>query len=398
MLTVQTLDKTRIFEDNGKIATFLDGNTRIIIFPMPKRSISWVSFIALIALAGGATFFFNRAKSSKIEDAAPKESPATLIDVLVRKASELKNSTSEERLPGVIVPDAETAITATTSGTVSSVSFNIGTPVAVGSTLLRIDTPFGAISKDGIQSDSVRQAEIAVSLAKKSYKEAKSLAEKEHTKSTTNTLARDLAKLRLESASIALANALDASIVRSTASGVVSQKNVGVGSSVVPGTVLATIASGASPKVRFHVSEDTRRMLTLGGAVTVASGGKDFEARVTSIGAVADANTGKFPVEATFKNTAIPAGTVATVTLQTNRAISSTSEFSLPLSAITTGQDGSFFFIVENGAAKKVGVESIMVSGETGIVSAAIPEDAVIVVESKGTLEDGSVITDQNPS
>lgn len=365
---------------------------------MLKRSTSWSLFIALVALAGLTFFFFEKTDPSKSEGNTSEKPSTAPLTVTVKKVSELKSSTSEEHLPGIIVPDSETVITATTSGTVSSVSFAVGTPVAVGSTLLRIDTPFGAISKDGIQSDTVRQAEIAVSLAKKSYKEANNLAEKESTKSTANTLARDLAKLRLESATIALTNALDASIVRSTASGVVSQKNVGIGSSVVPGTVLATVASGASPKVRFHVAEDTRHTLALGNTVTVTSNSKDFEARITSIGAIADANTGKFPVEATFKNVAISAGTVGTVTLQANRAVSAASEFSLPLSALTTGQDGSFFFIVENGMAKKINATSVTVSGETGIVSADIPEDTAIIVESKGVLEDGSLVTEQNPS
>ena len=365
---------------------------------MLKRSTSWSLFIVLAALIGAIFFFFDKTTPSKSAESASEEPSTAPLPVIVKKASELKNSASEEHLPGIVVPDSETVITATTSGTVSSVSFAVGTPVAVGSTLLRIDTPFGAVSKDGIQSDTVRQAEIAVSLAKKSYKEANNLAEKESTKSTANTLARDLAKLRLESATIALTNALDASIVRSTASGVVSQKNIGIGSSVVPGTVLATIASGASPKIRFHVAEDTRHMLALGNTITVTSNSKDFEARITSIGAIADTSTGKFPVEATFKNVAVSAGTVATVTLQTNRAVSAASEFSLPLSALTTGQDGSFFFIVENGTAKKISVASVTVSGETGIVSADIPEDTAIIIESKGVLEDGSVITEQNPS
>lgn len=312
-----------------------------------------------------------------------------VITVKTKEARDTKSATFEERLPARIVPANETAIVAETSGTVSSVSFEVGQSVTLGETLVRITNPTGTtLAKSGIQSEAVRQAEITASLTRKSYKEAKRLAEKDSSKE--NSLARDLARLRLESAEIDLANALDASIVRAPLSGIVSEKNVGLGSSVSPGTVLATIASSGMPKAQFQISESLRLSLKTGDSVRVLhEENREETARITSIASIADPATGKFAVEARFEKSLPISGTIAIASLQTTRSASSTSEFFLPLSAITTGQDGSYFFVTENETAKKITITSLSVSGETALVKADISEDAHIIIESAGTLEDG---------
>lgn len=356
-----------------------------------RRSSLRILAILLIVI-GGAWIFLSQKNAPKSLGEAPKNNE-TPIQVTVKKARYLKNTATENHLPGIIVPENETTLFATTSGTISSAPFEVGSAISLGSALFRIDTPFGsAISKDGLPSETVRQAEISVSLANKSYKDAKRLAEKDGTKSVANTLARDLAKLRLESATIALDNARNGAIIRATLSGIISKKNVAVGSSVSPGTALATIASGTTPKIRFQAPTDIRQTLALGDTIIVTSDNASSEARITSLGAVADPETGKFPIEAKLSDKNLRAGSIATVTLKTESVVTEVSAFSLPLSAITTGQDGSFFFVEEDGTAKKVSADSVAVSGETGVVSANISDDTNIVIESGAALEDGAPV------
>ncbi|QQS15577.1 MAG: efflux RND transporter periplasmic adaptor subunit [Candidatus Moraniibacteriota bacterium] len=356
-----------------------------------KRPIFWAIIFCLALIGGGSLFLHNSASETK--ESSPESSETDHIQVITKKASELKTVSSEEHLPGIIAPEHETIFLATASGTIAAAPFEVGDTVSLGSVLFRIDTPFGsAITKDGLSSETIRQAEIAVSLAKKSYKDANRLAEKKSTKSVANTLARDLAKLRLESAEIALDNARNNSIIRSTFSGVISKKNASVGSAVSPGTELASIASTTTPTVRFSVSGNLRERLALGDVVSVQSGEMSSEAHITSIGALADSSTGKFPVEAKLSDDMLRAGTVATVSLTSEHSLTESDRLSLPLSATTTGQDGSFFFIEDSGIAKKVSVDSITVSGETGIVSANVPNDANIIVESGKALEEGASV------
>jgi membrane fusion protein (multidrug efflux system) len=345
-------------------------------------------FLGLLGL-----WFFTMKKNESVE--TPKESGADerALEVSVKKASDLKSTTSEERLPVVIAADNETVITSEKSGIVSSANFEVGNSIGQGATLVRITDPNGSIlSKSGIRSEALRQAEIAVSSARKSYKEAKRLAEKNTNKESY--LTRDLARLRLEEAEIALANALDASTVRAPLSGTVSAKFVNVGSSVTPGTALAKIATGSIPKARFHVSERVRNSLALGDSVQILlQENRNETARITSIASNADPTTGKFPIEARFEKGFVSPGTIGSVIIEIRRLASEDSSFFLPLSIITTNQEGSFFFVAENGEAKKISATSIVVSGETGIVSADIPQDTDVIVKSAGTLEDGTLIS-----
>lgn len=359
---------------------------------LSKRPVIWALAICLVIVVGGVVF---SRRSASETPAQPSTSTTTApAQVAIAKAIDLKTVASEEHLPGIIVPKYETSVVSATSGTIAAAPFEVGDTVSLGSILFRIDTPFGsAVSKDGLSSETIRQAEIAVSLAKKSYKDAARLTEKKSTKSVANTLARDLAKLRLESAEIALDNARNNTLVRATFSGVISQKNVGIGSAVSPGIELASIASDDTSLVKFSVSVGTREKLALGDTVTLQAGdATSSEARITSVGAIADSGTGKFPVEAKLSSNTFRAGTIATVILTSKSTVTETAVFSLPLSAITTGQDGSFFFVEESGTAKKVNVDSVTVSGEIGIVSADISDDANIIVETGRTLEDGSMV------
>lgn len=352
---------------------------------------------AVVVLGLFGLWFFTMRKNEP--EQAPKEPGADerALEVSVKKASDLKRVTSEERLPAVVVPDNETAIAAETSGTVSSANFEVGSAVTQGAVLVRITDPTGAtLAKNGIRSEAIRQAEIAASSARKSYKEAKRLAEKNTNKESY--LARDLARLRLEGTEIDLANALDASSIRASLSGVVSAKYMDVGSSVTPGTLLAKIATGSTPKARFQVSERARRSLALGDSVRILlQENREEKARVTSIASIADSATGKFPIEVRLEKGSVSPGTIGEVIIESRQLASETSSFFLPLSAITTNQEGSFFFVTENGKAKKISATSVTVSGETGTVSADIPQDATVIVESSGTLEDGKPINTKLP-
>lgn len=345
--------------------------------------------LAILFLATFGVWTFATKKNTPNDAKENTEQEKQTITVTIKKARDLKSATFEERIPAIIVPENETTIVSETSGTVSLANFEVGSAIAKGAILVRITNPTGTtLTKNGIQSEAIRQAEIAASSARKSYKEAKRLAEKNTNKESY--LARDLARLRLESAEIELRNALDASIVRAPLSGIVSEKSVNVGSSVSPGTTIATIASSGAQKIRFQVSRNTRQSLAIGDSARILLG-KDREekARIISIALVADPATSKFPVEARFEKEALSSETIATAVLQTKHSASEASEFFLPLSALTTGQEGSFFFIAQNETAKKVKVTSLIVSGETALVSADISKDDNIIIEGSGTLEDG---------
>ncbi len=352
---------------------------------------------ATLLILGSMVFFLAKdAPEQVLEKNQPEQQT---ISVTAKPARELKTILSEERLPGMIVAENETTIVAETSGTISLAPFEVGDTVSLGETLVSITNPESSVvSKSGFRSESLRQAEIDASLARKAYKEAKRLAEKNETKESR--FDRDLAKLRLESAEIALANATNASLVRSTTWGIVTEKSVDVGTSVTSGTVIARIALGKTLEARFHISDSTRRSLKNGTEVTVETPDKKTRtARITSIGTIADSATGKFPVQATLSQNTdadeiLFANTPVRVIIR-SETTAKDSDIILPLSALTTNQDSSFFFIVDNETAKKIPTTSLTVSGETALVQTDISEDARVIIESAGALEDGMKIKER---
>lgn len=357
----------------------------------PKKRIAALLLVGML-LVGGIIFFATKKISPQETINANADEKPVSIPVKTKTAKELASASSEERFPGIVTAESETIIAAATSGTIVSAPMRVGDRVALGSPLATIENPLSSVStKTGIPSNALRQAEIDASLARKTYKESKRLVEKNSTKE--NRYDQEIARLKLESAEIALENARDASVVRSTLAGTVIEKFASPGDSISTGAPIVRIASGTKRIARFHVSAETKPLLAIGSFVSVRDGELVSDATVVAIGQVADLETGKFPIEATLAaRSTISPNTPVSVSVKTIRPAGS-SRVTLPLSAIMTSQEGSFFFIVRDGKAQRISTQSISVSGETATVSAEIGPSDAIVVESRGTLGEGTAVS-----
>lgn len=354
---------------------------------MAQKRRLW-GIVILLLLAGVAIIFFRHKPETSATDIAI---PAT--DVHVKEAHSLRTDSVETNIPGIVAFENETAVIASGSGTVSSISFELGKSVSTGTVLATITNPITPIvSKDGIQSDAIRNAEIAASEARKAYKEAKRVAEKHS--SHANDLARDTARLRLESTEIALQNAKDAHILRSPVSGIVSAKNIDTGSNVSAGTTIATIAVGTNAKVKFQIPQDLSKAILPGDRVTIESAdGTVSDATVSAIAPSADGATGKIPVEAKLLSQTFLPGTIVTIHIPvTHKASETDSTLLLPLSAVTTSQNGSFLFVADGDHAKKVTVSIETVLGEDVRAKGDFADNAAIIIDGNKRLEDGSAI------
>ncbi len=322
-----------------------------------------------------------------------QETTVPPIDVRTTPASELRSAAITERIPGIITPENETILVAETSGTVSFVGFELGQSVSTGTLLATITNPnTSAFAKSGEQSDAIRNAEITASEARKAYKEAKRTAEKHSTHA--NDLASETARLRLESAEIALENIRDAHNFRSPISGTISAKNVNTGSTVSAGTILGKIALGHTSKVLFQISPTSKSTLTPGATVTVSNAhGVETQAVITAIAPLADTGTGRIPVEARLTESTLLPGTTATVHIPIKQEAShEESGFLIPLSTLTTSQNSSFLFLADNGKAKQVPVTVEDILGDTVRITGEIPEDAHIITDGNKRLENGTSI------
>ncbi|OFC69153.1 efflux RND transporter periplasmic adaptor subunit [Alteromonas confluentis] len=154
----------------------------------------------------------------------------------------------------------------------------------------------------------------------------------------------------------------------------------GPGDQIAAGSVLATIIETSRLKIEFSISPDNARRLspeTQCHFSPVFSQAEPTPVTIDAINRQVDAQTGLL----TAYSTPIPRETdlyvdeAVSVTCQTNphRGIT------VPLNAVMSDADGQFVFIFKDGEAKKVTVETgIITNQKQEILSGISPEDNVI--------------------
>lgn len=200
---------------------------------------------------------------------------------------------------GTLVPERTATVRAELSGTVLEVRAEAGQSVAEGALLARID--------DSAVRDQVLSARTAVATARSSYE----VAEREVQRSTTLLAAgaiaeRDLeaaqraadaANSQLASARAQLASAekaLDATRVTAPFAGIVSERSIGAGDVVTPGTAFYTVVDPSSMRYEASVPAEQIGDVRVGAPVSFRVSGypnRPFSGRITRVNPVADPST-----------------------------------------------------------------------------------------------------------
>ena len=357
------------------------------------------------------------AKISTQKPAVVTEKPIQPQNVSVQLASDSKTLVQEVEYPATIVGDQEVSVTAKSAGTVSVMSYGIGDKIGVGALLARIDDTGNTLqtTEKGFQSAQVQQsqlskeqAEEALSLAKKNYKNLKdAYDEQQKDSSLTATVSKtqvdsakkqiDIAELQLDSAKVGLKSVLDSHLITSPISGVIISKNVSVGDSVTVGQLIAKISQSKNIKVQFFVDQDQRSQLTLGQEISMLDAtGNSLPLKISNIAAAADSVTKRFLIEAVpSDHSGIPllSGTILTVKIKTNLQPKNSADLILPLSAVIVGQNESYIFIASDSVAKKTSITVAQVNGETAEISTDLPSDAKIITAGAKLVHDGETIS-----
>ncbi len=370
-----------------------------------------------IAAAVLAVIFAAANLLSKKQPVEAQPAEKASLGVTVQSVSDSASLKQTVEYPAVVAGEQEATITAKSAGNVSSVNFDLGSRVGVGSLLVKIDNTGnnlgfgdqGFRSSEVQQSQlSVKQAEEQVDVAKKNRDSLQTLYDaqkKNPSAAQTITKAQikaakeqvDIAKIQLENAKIGLRGTLDDHLVTSPIQGFITKKSVDVGDSVSVGQELATISKTSLTKVQFFVAKEELSNFQPGGTVTITEDGKSMPGTVARIAPEADPTTKRFLVEAKpTPGESLLIGSVISVSTEIVRGVSETGNIILPLSAITVGQNESFVFIVDNGQAKKVPVTVVRVQGEFAEVKSQLGGQEQIVIGGSKLLSDGDPVTVQN--
>lgn len=352
--------------------------------------------LGAVAVAAG----ISRQKLAAESNDHPETEKA--LAVKATPAGDLKKYAKQLSYQALVVGEREATIAAKASGTVEEVRAEAGMEIASGALLARIDDGGALLStgNDLLASSQVRQGEIALKESRKNYEQAKDSYEnirKDNASSESERdaarLRRDLAKLQKESADISLQAVRDTRLITAPLAGTVLERFVSNGDSVSIGTPLFKIGTADSVRVRFFVEEEALDAFPKGARFTVSTpSGETIAALVKVRAQAADSQSGRFLVEA-LPEKPLRIGTVVTVHAALNLTASAENSLLVPVSLLTTTQNGNFLFVAENGKAVQKMVQISKVNGEIAEIRASMADETLIITQGAKLLSDGAAIS-----
>jgi membrane fusion protein (multidrug efflux system) len=180
----------------------------------------------------------------------------------------------------------------------------------------------------------------------------------------------------------------------SPVSGIVEVESVEPGQKVHPGQQLAVVQTANSMQVLSYVTEKEVNLLHVGDVApmrTPGVPGRNYEARIESIGSTADSRTGNFAVKLRVDNGdgLLREGMSAHIQLQGDQG---RDRLALPRSAVVDRDRRRVVFLVRDGRAVAVAPSLGMAMGDWIPVLSGLSAGDQVVIDQLALLADGSPV------
>lgn len=342
-------------------------------------------FYGLLAIGLAALIIYrinsNKAASSPAEGKGPGANKPQHVDGIVVIPSPFANSLS---ITGSVDANERVDIRSEVSGVVRGISFREGGKVNKGQVLLKID--------DSELRAQLSQALTRENLAAQTESRARQLLDKEAISQEEFDIA--LADLRSLRAQTQLIRAqLGKTVVKAPFSGTVGLRSISEGEYITPTTVVATLVNTNPIKITFSVPEKYSSKVNVNTNISVGISGSDrkYTATVYAIEPQVEASTRTMQLRAKASNadgSLIP-GTFANITLPLTRIDDA---ILVPSEAIIPIQNGKKVFVVRQGAAKEVMVESSARTEKDVLISSGLKAGDTVLTTGVMTLKEGSLV------
>jgi membrane fusion protein (multidrug efflux system) len=287
-------------------------------------------------------------------------------------------------LSGSIEADEQIEIHTEVSGIVESINFSEGGRVSQGQPLLRIN--------DAELQAQLAQAQTRNNLAAENERRAKLLLEKEAISQEEYDIAS--ADFRTAESQIQLIKAqLSKTVIRAPFSGRIGLRNISKGSYVTPATVIAQLVNTNRLKVSFSIPEKYANRVKVNNQVKFNFQGVqgEFTAKIYATEPAVEANTRTLLVKAITTNNSdnIIPGTFANIifpleTLENGLLV--------PAEALIPVQNGKKLFVMKNGSANEVMVETGARTDEDVLITSGIQAGDTVLTSGVMSLRNGSKV------
>jgi RND family efflux transporter MFP subunit len=322
----------------------------------------------------------NRANiSAKSRNEFQGAIPVTVAEARSQKMAETLS------LVGTITGVNDVAVTAEVAGKVTAVHASVGDHVNAGAPIIQID--------DEIKKAAFEQAEANYDRAKRDFDRFKMLREEQSANESQKENAWTGFKVA-EAQYIVARRQLHDTKVSTPISGIVSARNVELGTMVNDRMVVANVVDISRLKVKLNIAERDAFKLKTGDRVEVTTDvypGVTFAGKITSVSAKADEGH-TYPVEITMDNSkdhplkAGMFGRVSFVSLAQGEALA------IPREALVGSMKDPRVYVVDGSLAR---VRTIVVGGEAGTdltVLSGLRAGESVVVNGQNNLKDSVAV------
>lgn len=306
------------------------------------------SILIVLAIVAGAGFLLN--KSHQKINQGKKNLISSDIIVNVEPVGETSTSTSM-KLTGTMTPYTDLVVSAQAAGQITSLAAELGQTKQKGSVIATIDNQ--------LKKYAVETAELNV---EKQNRDLKRFEELFKGGAITQQQLDDArmgytnAQIQWKQAKKQLADAT----ITAPFSGIVTEKNVEVGSYTNIGTPIVRLIDISRLRIKLNVSENNVYKLKVGHKALVQCDvlpGQSFEGKITFISSKGD-DAHNFQVEVVLQNNGkLKAGTFANVSIDIP---GSGNSIAVPRSALLGSSNDAKVYVYENGKVKS---RKIAVSG-----------------------------------
>ncbi|KDN56661.1 efflux RND transporter periplasmic adaptor subunit [Flavobacterium seoulense] len=287
---------------------------------------------------------------------------------------------------GTFLPKQEMNQAAEISGRILSVLVKEGSRVSAGQTLATIKRD--AIEVDVTQAQNNLQNAIADNQRYENAYKTGGVTKQQ----------LDNSRLQLKNAQAALKSQnvkVNDTRIKAGISGTINKKMVEPGMVVSPGTPLFEIVNINSLKLSVLVDESQIGKISVGQNVAInvnVLADENFSGKITFIAPKSDASL-NFPVEIEVQNKGnLKAGMYATANFKTSSGAETQNMITVPATAFVNGVSSGQLFIINNGTAKLIKVQTGKVYGDKVQILDGLNEGEQVVTSGQINLDNGSKI------
>ncbi|WP_266364689.1 efflux RND transporter periplasmic adaptor subunit [Tellurirhabdus rosea] len=347
---------------------------------MKKSSI--IVVVALLAVT--ALIGFRLASNKKtIEDR--KKQPTSVNVAIPVTVTPVEEGTVSQQLvkTGNLIPFREAAITATTPGRVTRVSFDLGSQVREGAVLVQLDNKLKELS--------LKATELSIKKLEKDVNRYNTLLAGNATTEIQVNETKYNYEAALNQAEQIRKQIADAS-VKAPISGQIVRKDIEPGEFVNAGTVLGTVLDVNRLKVNVLVNESDVYQLRKGQSVRVTADvfpGKTYTGQISYI-APQGTEEHNYPVEITIGSAnGLKAGTFVNVDFSQQ---SNQKALQIPRAALVESIKNPYVYVIEGNVAKQRKIKVGREFGDSIEVLGGLTAGEQVVTTGQLNLSDGKPV------